>query len=455
MSIEELINFINDNNSIESVKDEILGLHEYDLAELFSKVSSEKRQDLYKLFNHEELASIFSYLDEDLAVELMSEIDDQSAAKIINEMEPDDAADILNEAEDEYKEDLIQLLDKDVRDDYLELEKYEEYTAGSVMNTHYISVLMGNDIKVAMKNLVSNAPNVESINTIFVIDENENLKGTIDLKKLIITKSPCLVDDIMDINFKSVDVDTDVEDATRIINEYDIFDLPVLEYGILRGIITVDDAMESVVDEAKEDYARLAGLTSDIDKSDTFIESILKRIPWLSILLVCDLFVPIISSFFDYIFNVPGLIVLVLFQPVVLGLAGNSSMQSLGIAIRTISNKMLEDKLSIIKHILKEMFTGMLLGLVLGIISFGITYVMLLITKASDIDIVLVSLSIGISTFIGLLFSNIVGSLIPIFFYKIKVDPATASGPFITTIIDIIAIVVYYLIATIIFKGLL
>lgn len=442
--MKRLAQYITKTNDLNAVKESLNTIHEYDIAQLLLMLDSSNRKKIYAIYNDEELADIFAYLDEKDASLFLEEVSVAKKAAIINEMEPDDATDLLQESTENEQDQILNLVDEDMREDLMSLREYEEYSAGAEMTTHFISVLSGSDVKVAMKTLVSEAPDVESINTIFVVDDKEMLLGTIGLKELIITKSPCIIDTIMNPNYKFANTNTDIEEVIRLITDYDVYDLPILENGMIKGIITMDDAIDNLVDEASEDYARLAGLTTDQEKGETFTTTIKKRIPWLVVLLILDLFVPLISSLFDFVFTKTGLQIIIIFQPVILGLAGNSATQSLGIAIRSISNKSLDNKNGITKHLTKELSLGVLLGITLGLLSFVLTYAMLQLTKATTLNVFDVALTVGLSTMSALLISNFIGAVIPIIFYRIHIDPAVASGPFITTIIDVISVVLYF-----------
>ena len=370
-------------------------------------------------------------------------------------MEPDDATDTLGEFKPDASKEIFELLEKNTKEDLEVLVQYEEGTAGAIMNNNYISLAAGIDVKLAMKTVVSEAPDVETINTSFVIDKNGNLLGTVDLKKLIVTKSPCLIDDIMNTNFKWANVDEDVEDVLKTITDYDIYALPIIDKGILKGIITMDDAADVLVEEAEEDYAKFSGLTEEEEIDEPVVKSIKKRLPWLSILLILDLFVAVIISQFEYLFAIDALTILVIFQPVILGLAGNCGTQSLAVAVRSIGNDELENKKAIFKHLGREFSLGLTTGIVIGIIGFCMSFLLLILKDNTNSSNFYLSLVVSLSIFLSITFANTVGALIPIALYKCKIDPAVASGPFITTINDIISITVYFTLATLLIYNFL
>jgi magnesium transporter len=439
---EEIIEIIRTVN-VEELASALNDFHPYDLALALPKLETAERDKVLSLLDEDYLAEIFSYLDENDSRVILQESDSSKIAAIINEMEPDDAHFILSNIENEEAKNIIELLDEETKSDLEILYKYEEGKAGSIMNTNFISIKSGKDVKDLMRLIIKEAPEAETINTSFVINNEGRLLGTLDLKKVIVARSPKLVDEIMNINFSAVEVNDEIEVVTKKISDYDIYDMPVLENGILRGIITMDDALSTITEEAEEDYAKLAGL-SDTEKIDESLhQSIRKRLPILSLLLVLDIFVAIIISAYDYLFTIPALAVITIFQPVILGIAGNTGIQSLGITIRKISLSQLDKKPQIYKHILKELTIGLLSSFIIGILVFVFSsgYLYLNGEKELFLDIgLVVALSVGF----GLIISNLFGSITPVLLYKMNLDPAVISGPFITTILDILAVLLYF-----------
>ena len=294
-----------------------------------------------------------------------------------------------------------------------------------------------------MKLIVQMAPEAETINTSFVTDEAGKLLGTVDLKKLIIARAPKTVDEIMKKNFMAVDVNEEIEVVVKKITDYDIYDMPVLENGILKGIITMDDALAAISEESEEDYAKLAGLTETEKIEEDIRQSIRKRLPILALLLVLDIFVAFIASAYDYLFTIPALAVITVFQPIILALAGNTGIQSLGVTIRKITTAELENRSQIWKHLSHELALGILSSIIIGALVFLFTtgYLYLIGESALFLKIGIV---VGLSVILGLVISNLFGTLTPIILDKLNFDPAVISGPFITTVLDIIAVLIYF-----------
>jgi magnesium transporter len=259
----------------------------------------------------------------------------------------------------------------------------------------------------------------------------------------------------MNTNFQWANVDQDIEESLKIIKDYDVYELPILENGILKGIITMDDATDALIDVAEEDYAKFAGLTEEEETNESVFKSIKKRLPWLSILLILDIFVTIIISQFEYLFTIDSMTILVIFQPMILGLAGNCGTQSLAVTIRKISNYQLDHKKPILSHIGRELSLGFITGLVLAITSFILTLLVLLLKQNNNQNIFVLATVVSIALFVSIVVANTVGSLIPIILNKCGVDPAVASGPFITTINDISSITIYFTLATLLIYNFL
>lgn len=441
----EIIENTSNPTELRTILDEY---HEFDIAEVLPELDDEKRALVLSIYNNEELAEILSYTEGEDTFDIFGDIAEERVASIINEMEPDDATDILGELEEEQADKVLELLDTDMKDDIKALSGYDEDTAGAIMNSNYLQINTGADVKDAMRVVVKEAPDVETIDTIFVVDEGGALKGTLDLKKLIVTKSPKKVDDIMTTHFQAVEVSDSSENVVKQIRNYGTYVMPVLDNGLLKGIITMDDAFDALSDVVEEDYAKLAGITDSEEQDENIGVSIKKRIPWLIILLFLDVIVSlIISSFGDVIQKLP---ILVFFQAAVLGLAGNCGTQALAVSVRRISLDHLNTKKAILKHLVKELSLGMLTGIVLGLVSFALVTAMLYIKSDFDIEPVRVGLVLGIAILVSVTVSNLFGAIIPIIFYKCKVDPAVASGPFITTINDIVVVLLYFTIAMVI-----
>lgn len=435
-----LIEILNSNLSIEEKSNIVLELEPHIIAEELE--SLEDTNLFINNLNLEAISKVLQYTDEEFAASIIEKLDVDIAADILNEMPSDDATDIILELDN--MDEVIEEVDESIKI----LTKYGDDETGSIMTTEIITSNPNELASDVFERLVSDAGEVEAIDTIYVVNES-SLIGIVDLKQLISAKDN-LIGNIMNSNFQYVNTTDLIEDTIKKIKDYDLNSIAVLENDKLVGIVSVDDAMERYSDELEEDIAKFAGLTEEENIDDSVFSSIKKRVPWLLVLLILDLFVSMIISRYEGL--VAGIPILVSFQPVILGLSGNSGTQSLAVCIRGISNGELRGKKAF-KHIFKELIIGSILGILIGIGIFVVALVFLNI-KNGDYDILKISMTVGISTLIALLFSSFFGAAFPLTLNKLKIDPAMASGPFITTINDCLAIIIYFGLATILLSNL-
>lgn len=449
--IDEIVEIVK-NSDVSLLAASLEKYHPYDIAEAIKELDDDDIKKLFSVLSSTTLADVLSYLDHEDSSEVLEDVKPEQVASVLQEMELDDASAIIDEMNYETKGDIAPFLPQDFKEQVRELNSYEEDTAGALMNPHFIKVLSGMSLKEAVKTVTKDAPSAESIDTIFVVDKEDHLLGTINLKDLITARMPKTVDDIMLSNYAYVESNANFDELTKVVQDYDEKSLAVLENGIIKGIITMDDAFDALTLTHEEDYARFAGMTEGIEKEETIFESVKKRIPWLLILLFLDLVIALVISIFDNVLE--KITVLAFFQAAVLGLAGNSGTQTLAVSVRRIANGELDGKGKISKHLLREFSQGLGIGLILGILSFVMVLLLLTITNMTELSNIKVSLVVGISIVSSVLLSNFFGALLPVIFYKIHIDPAVASGPFITTLNDIISILIYFGIALIAFSYL-
>jgi magnesium transporter len=435
-----------ENASLQDIRAYLLQFHPYEIAAAIAELPEELRDELYGVFTSKEIAEIVAYVEPEQAADFLEDVANRQVAGVIKEMSADDATDILEHFEDDKRQAVINLLDRETRDDIETLAAYEENEAGSIMSTEFIAIESGKDVKDLMREIVRQAPEADTINTTFVVDAHGHLLGTLDLKKVIVARSPRTVDEIMNPNFRAKNVRDDIEDVIKTIRDYDIDALPLLEDGVLKGIITGDDAMDTFVEEAEEDYARLGGLTESEELFESTFSSVKKRLPWLLALLVMNVFVTFMIIAFDFLFTVGSLTVLAFFQPVILNMAGNSGTQTLAITIQKITKDTLESKGDIAKHLGREAAHGLTLGIAFGLLAFAFSA--LFLTLDHNPQSFRIAFVVAFSLVVSLTVANFAGAFIPVLFTKLKIDPATASGPFITTVIDIVSLLIYFALAT-------
>lgn len=421
--------------------------HPYDQASFFIKLDPEDRQTVYHFLSPEEMAAVFENIeDEDgLYQTFLSEMDPTFAAQMLAQMYADDAVDVLNELDKDQVASYLTIMDDEAAEEIRELLHYEEYTAGSIMTTEYISIHAHQTVHSAMQILKKEAPNAETIYYVFVVDEDEKLAGVISLRDLIISEPDTMISDIMNERVYSVSVAEDQEEVARKMKDYNFLALPVVDFqGHLLGIITVDDIVDVIDEEASDDYSKLAAV-SDVDSTDRGpFSAAKKRLPWLIILLFLGMFTASLIGRFEA--TLEKVAILAVFIPLIAGMAGNTGTQALAVAVRRISLGDTEDQ-NLSKMIVREAGTGLITGAICGAVVTVVVFVW-------QGDLFLGAL-VGISILATLTVATISGAFIPLIMHKLKVDPAVASGPFITTINDIISILIYFGMATLFMQYLI
>jgi magnesium transporter len=440
---ENIVKIILEENDEVVLHEKLAQFHPYDIAQAFPELTHEQKTKLCKAYSLQELADIFEYLEDEDAVEYLNEVDTKTGADIINEMEVDDAADVLNEMEDEdvSKSDaILKQLSEEDRNELKNLKHYDEKSAGSIMTTSYFTLTSGLDVKEAMRSLVGKAVASELIDPLFVVS-GKRLVGSLSLRDLIIARAPKKIDEIMNTNLIYVDVNDSTVDAAQKINDYDLYALPVMENKELVGVITMDDAMDVTKEEISDDYQKMAAVGDVEDDKESLGRNILKRLPWLLVLLVLSLAVSNIMGGFEEV--IQKVTVLVFFTTMILDMAGNVGTQCLAVTVRKIGRGELDKGKDVRKHLGREILINLVNALLLGLLAFAVCFLVIVIRK-DNVNIVLTSGLIASAMSITLVITGLLGSLIPLLFSKIHVDPAVASGPLITTLNDMIATFTYF-----------
>ena len=444
--VEELLAIIKSNDSAQSIKNQLLEYHDNDIAEVIPELSVEERKKLYKILGVDAVSNIFAYLDD--VEDYLAELDNEKVADIIESMDADDAVDVLEELTEERKNELLTLIEPEAQKDIILIHSYNEDEVGSLMTTNYITIKKSNTVKQAMKSVISQAAENDNISTIYAVDDDDTFYGAIELRDLVIARDSTPLDSIIITNYPFLYANENTSDCVERLKDYSEDSIPVLDTdNKIIGVITSSDIVEVVDEELSDDYAKLAGLTSEEDLDEPLYKSIGKRIPWLFILLFLGIAVATIIQAFQQ-FIPTSLIILYTFQSLILGMSGNSGTQSLAVTIRLLSDEELtgKDKL---KFIFKELRVGGCNGLIIGVIAFlfiglYVQYFEPTFVATFNVSGFAVSACIGISLFISMLMASLDGTLIPLLFKKIGIDPAVASGPLITTINDLISVCVFY-----------
>ena len=436
---KRLPEIIRTEKNLRKLRERLLDFHPYDIAGIIPKLKPEERHKLYASLTNKELADIFSYLEGKESVLLFHELDSTKGAAILEEMDVDDAVDLLQELDEERAGEYLELVEDERREDLRYLAGQESTAVGSLMTTNFIKIEADCDVKEAMRTLIREAGETEVIDPLY-ITRDDKLVGILDLKELIIARSPLKVGEIMKTNIVYSDMDEDLEIAAGKIRDYGLSALPVLDGETLVGIITIDDAMDVISDEAEYNYGSLAAVGGDIDEKVNVFVSLRKRLPWLLGLLLLSFVTASVIGGFDEI--IKQATILVFFQSLILDMVGNVSTQTLGVTISGISRGELEDRRDVRTNISRELRLSLINSAALALLTFAVALVFLAIRKHHALWEV--SLILSVSMFFSVNISSFVGLITPIVFKKIGFDPAVASGPLITTISDILAVFIYY-----------
>lgn len=437
----ELLEVIRSGLTRSALRERLEDFHDADIAQLLEELSSEERVLLYRALDTERISDIFSYLDD--VEDYFHELGLEKSADVLEEMDADDAVDVLETLPDEYREQLVERMDEEAQEDIALITSYEDDEIGSMMTTNYIVIRKGCSVKQAMKELISQAEDNDNITTIYVENEDGTFYGALELKKLILARKETDLDSVTITSYPYVQAHAKISEEIERLRSYSEDSIPVLdEDDKLIGVITAFDVVEAVDDEISEDYAKLAGMTDAADLKESLLESIRKRLPWLCVLLGLGLIVSTVVGVFESV--VQQIALVVCFQSVILDMSGNTGTQSLAVTIRVLMDEELTGKQKR-KFIFKEARVGATNGLILGISSFILVglYIMLL-KHQTFLYSFAISGCVGLSLCIAMVITSLVGTLVPMIFHKLKVDPAVASGPLITTTSDLVAVVTYY-----------
>ena len=436
----ELIEIITADYHADKLRELLSDYHANDVAQVLSLITQNQRARLYTVLSNEELSDVFSYLEN--PAEFIEELSDKKVAGIIEEMASDDAVDLLEELDEEKQRDLIELLDEETAEEIELITAYDDDLIGSLMTNDYVCIKNTFTVKQAMNSLVAQAENCENITTIYVTDENEVFYGAIELKDLFIARANSPLEDIIATSYPSFNANLKIADVIELLKEYSEDSLPIVDNdNRLIGAITGSDIVEAVQSEMEEDYAKLAGLTSSAEEESGVFKNLALRLPWLIVLLVLGMLVSTLISRFDNIIELLPL--LAFFQPMILGMSGNAGTQALGVTIRNLSQ--LPTRKEKWQTVLKETAISLVNGLLLAIISFVLLG--LYITFFKDMvyfKAFTLSACIGGALLLSMTVSGFCGCAVPLFFEKIGIDPASASGPLITTASDLVSALTYY-----------
>ena len=439
----EILEIIRSNTSPGIMRSRLEDYHANDLAEVFPQLKISERRKICRILDLDMLSDIFEHIDEQAAAEYLDEMDIKKAAAILSAMETDAVVDVLQMMPKEKKNLLIELMDDDARKDMAIIASFDEDEIGSRMTTNCIMIRENLTVKQAMSSLIEQAAKNDNISTIFVVTEQQKFYGAINLKELIIARRDDLLENLVVTSYPYVYAEENIDECIEELKDYSEDSIPVLDNdNQLLGVITSASIIDLVDDEMGDDYAKLAGLTAEEDLKEPLKESMKKRLPWLIILLGLGMVVSSVVGIFEKV--VTALPIIMCFQSLILDMAGNVGTQSLAVTIRVLMDESLTGKQKL-ELVWKEMRIGLCNGGLLGILSFALIGLYIYLFKGKTLLFsYAVSGCIGVALLLAMLISSAVGTCIPLFFKKINIDPAVASGPLITTVNDLVAVITYY-----------
>ncbi len=440
---DEIISLMRVNDSPRVIHYKLEDYHASDIAQILEELTDQERKKLFRVCGKALLAEAFECLEEDQVSAYIGEMDVRRAAAVVAELETDTAANVLRELEKERRGLIIDALDTEVRKEISIIASYDEDEIGSKMTANFITIGLNLTVKQAMSALVTQAEENDNISTLFVEDDEGLFYGALTLKDLITARSTTDLNTLIVTSFPYVYATEQIDDCIEKLKDYSEDLIPVLdEDNKILGVITSQSIVEVVDDELGEDYVKLAGLIAEEDIKEPLGQSIRKRMPWLLILLCLGMLVSTLVGVFESV--IAHLTIIMAFQSLILDMAGNVGTQSLAVTIRVLTDENLTFAQKF-RLVIKESKVGMTVGIILGLASVVLIGVYLMVIKHKEPAFAFaVSGCIGVALLISMIFSSIVGTLIPLFFKKIKVDPAVASGPLITTVNDLIAVGCYY-----------
>ena len=439
----EITAILQSSDTPKAIMTKLEDYHGSDIASVLGTLSLQERKRFYRVCTADTVAEIFEFLDEDEASVFLNEMDIRKAAAIVSRLDTDTAVETLRGINKEKRSLIIDMLSSDIKKEIQLIASFDEDEIGSRMTTNCIIIREGMTIKQAMNELIRQAEENDNIAKLFVVDDAEEYCGAVDLKDLITARSGRPLEELIAGSFPYVYATELTADCIEKLKDYSENIIPVLDdSNKLLGVITSQNIIEAVDDEMGEDYARFAGLTAEEDLNETLPQSLKKRMPWLLILLGLGIMVSSVVGVFERV--VAQLTLIMAFQSLILDMAGNVGTQSLAVTIRVLTDENLSFRQKC-RLVYKEMRVGLCNGALLGTISFtAIGLYIMFFKHKTALFAFSVSGCIGISLMLAMLVSSAVGTLIPLFFKRMKIDPAVASGPLITTVNDLVAVVTYY-----------
>ena len=438
--ISKIKKLIEDNNR-DKLLSSLADIHYADLAEIFELLETTEVIFLVKIFDKQKIADALAEIDEDLREIILEKLSAKEIAEKIVELDTDDATDVISELTEERQERVFsQIKDAELTDDIKELLKYDEDTAGGLMAKELVSVNENLSISKCLDEIRKQAKNVTRVHSIYVVDSKNRLRGRLSLKDVVTAQSRSKVRDIYIPNVDYVTVDQEGEDVAKIMSKYDLEAIPVTnKRKTLLGRITIDDIVDLIKDEAEKDYQLAAGISSEVEVNDSIFQLTKARLPWLFLGLLGGLGSVFILKDFEQIMNQPELRNLFFYTPLIAAMAGNVGVQSSAIIVQGLANDLVKG--SLLNRLFKEVGLSLING-------FALSVILIIFGQIVNQDIFM-SLTIAGSMMGVIIIAALVGTFVPIILDKQGIDPAIATGPFITTANDIFGIFLFFYIAKI------
>lgn len=438
--LDEVREMIAQNNSA-FIDQKIIHLHPADIAEIVDELDNEEAKYVFAHLDNDLQGDVLMELDDEVRYQFVESFDTGQLAKQLENLDSDDAVDILGELEVDRQLEVIAEMESDNAEQLVKLLNYDENTAGGLMQTEFIRAKLDWPVNRCVIELRRQAEEVEKVYTIYVVDEDDRLVGFLSLKSLLFAKAKTLIRDIyQDKNMVYVTTNVEAEEVGRIMDKYDLVSIPVLNLQKkLVGRITIDDIVDVIREEADKDFQMASGISENVEASASIWKMSRSRLPWLLIgMLGGILGAQVIGNFESQIGKIPAL---AFFIPLVAAMGGNVGVQSSAIVVQSIANGT-DQFSSILSKVRKEAGLGLLNGVICGSVIFVVTWLLQNMT---------LGLSVSIALFIVIVFAAIFGTLIPLVLHKYKIDPAVATGPFITTLNDVVGLFIYFMVGMFIF----
>ncbi|UCE06190.1 MAG: magnesium transporter [bacterium] len=432
--IVENISYLAQAKDEAMVRNMIVDLHPADLAEIIHHLSEEDSNYIFGLLDAEVASNVISQMDDISRDQIIDDLDEDRLSEIVDEMDSDDATDLVSDLPDDMAQKILERIDKEDSEEVIELLTHEEDTAGGIMAKEFVAVNLNSTVDQAIQEIRAKAEEVVDVYYVYVIDDNNTLVGIVSLKNLILARSNTKISEVMNRDVVSVDTAMDQEEVANLAKRYDLVAIPVVDdQGCLVGRITFDDVVDVMEEEASEDIQRMAGITNEEEFRETSILRISQvRLPWLLVGFVGQLVCAFVLHYFEASIN--QIIATAFFIPIIMAMGGNAGIQSSTIMVRGMATGEI-GLFDIRKRLFREIFVSILNGIICGVLLFVVVTFWL---KQPRFGLLLASVLVFV-----ILNASFIGAFIPVILKKVNIDPAIATGPFITTSNDVIGLIIY------------